>query len=120
MLSNLPLNVRSIDPAGQSINNISNIPIEVDPSIYAAMIGFFESRGFDNSSSESIATILYAQARKDGYKPLQILDTLKGFNKVELSALVSEILNYNRYKSSNLGKAQTIEPNPIVQYNIYI
>ena len=52
------------------------------------------------------------------YNRMQILDTLKGLNNVELSALVSEILNYNRFKSSSLGYARGFTPNPEIQRNI--
>jgi hypothetical protein len=31
------------------------------------------------------------------------MDSLSGLSDVELSGLVSEILNYNRFKSSTLG-----------------
>jgi hypothetical protein len=58
------------------------------------------------------------QAKKDGYNPLKILDTLKGLNDLELSALVSEILNYNRFKTSSLGTARPFFANDIVSRNI--
>lgn len=118
MFSNLPINITKSDNATTAFESYTTKLQETDPTVYAAMTGFFEKRGFDIASAESVATILYAQAKKDGYQPMQILDTLKGFNEVELSGLIAEILNYNRYKSSNLGKTSLIAPNPIVQRNI--
>ena len=49
---------------------------------------------------------------------MQILDTLKGFDNVEISALVSEILNYNRFKTSFLGYTQSFVINDEVLRNI--
>lgn len=120
MYSNLPINIPIKDPAGAAFDAYTTRLQETDPTVYAAMVGFFEKRGFDNSSAESITTILYSQAKRDGYQPMQILDTLKGFDDVELSGLIAEILNYNRYKTSNLGKASQIAPHPLVQRNILI
>ena len=50
----------------------------------------------------------------------QILDTLKGLDNVQLSGLVSEILNYNRFKSSSLGYADKPQPHPEIQRNIAV
>ena len=43
------------------------------------------------------------QARIDDVKVFELLDTLKGIDSIQLSALVTEILNYNRSKISTLG-----------------
>jgi hypothetical protein len=118
MYSNLPINIKITDSATSAFNSYTERLQETDPTVYGAMVGFFGKRGFDVASAESVATILYSQSKKDGYQPMQILDTLKGFDDAELSALIAEILNYNRYKTSNLGKASLIAPNPIVQRNI--
>jgi hypothetical protein len=67
---------------------------------------------------ESLLKIIKKQAKKDGYNPMQILDTLKGIDNVEISALVSEILNYNRVKTSFLGYARGFEPHYEVQRNV--
>jgi hypothetical protein len=51
---------------------------------------------------------------------MQILDTLRGLDNVQLSGLVSEILNYNRFKSSSLGYADKPQPHPEIQRNIAV
>ena len=51
---------------------------------------------------------------------MQILDTLKGLNDVEISGLVAELLNYNRVKTSSLGYAQTFQTNAEVSRNILV
>ena len=68
-----------------------------------AVIGFFENRGFDKTSAQTIGTILMQQARLDDFNVFELLDTLKGWDALKLSAVVTEILNYNRSKISTLG-----------------
>lgn len=93
-------------------------PFELEVSTLNSMKGFFESKSFDSNAAESISVIIMKQARIDGYNPMQILDTLRGLDEVEISALVSEILNYNRIKTSFLGYARQFNPNGEVLRNI--
>lgn len=116
--SNLPLAKPTTDATVQAFDAYSNAPLELNASEFDAVTGFFESRGFDKLSSQSIAVIIIRQAKKDGYNAMKILDTLKGFDSVEISALVSEILNYNRFKTSFLGYALAFYPNQEVTRNI--
>ena len=82
------------------------------------MVGFFENKGFQQASAESTAVVIMKQAKLDGYNPMTILDTLKGLESVEISALVGEILNYNRLKTSLLGYANQFTPSPEITRNI--
>jgi len=120
MLSNLPISMPSPDEATEKFQSYSSGPIEVNPTILAAMTGFFNNKGFNETSAETIASIIYSQSKNDGYNPMQILDTLKTLADVELSALVSEILNYNRFKSSNLGIAEIFSTNQMISRNIIL
>ena len=95
-----------------------NKPLELEANVLNAMKGFFSSRGFESVSAESISVIIIKQAKLDGYNPMTILDTLKGLDNVEISALVSEILNYNRFKSSFLGYARQFNTAEEVKRNI--
>jgi hypothetical protein len=49
---------------------------------------------------------------------MQIMDTLTGLSNVEISGLVAEILNYNRFKTSSLGVSQLYAPADDVVRNI--
>lgn len=71
-----------------------------------AVIGFFKKRGFDDLASQSTAMILLQQSRLDNVNVFQLLDTLEGLTGVQLSAIVAEVLNYNRQKNSVLGYRQ--------------
>jgi len=108
--SNVPKNDKETGEVIQTFGYYSN-PIEFNSMVLAAMKGYFVSRDFGEVSAEAISIIIMTQAKQDGYNPMLILDTLKGLNNVELSGLVSEILNYNRFKSSSLGYAPVITPN---------
>jgi hypothetical protein len=68
-----------------------------------AVVAFFEKRGFEEVSANSVATVLLQQAKIDGVKVFTLLDTLTGLEDVRLSSLVTEILNYSRTKTSTLG-----------------
>lgn len=116
-LSNLPSTKKSNEIV-QAYDSLYTKPLELEVNVLNAMKGFFESRGFQPTSAESIAVIIIKQAKNDGYNPMIIIDTLKGLDNVEISALVSEILNYNRFKSSFLGYARQFNPASEVSRNI--
>ena len=115
--SNVPVS-SSQDATVQAFNTYQTAPVELSSTVLAAMKGYFTNRDFGEVAAESIAITIMTQAKQDGYNPMQILDSLKGLSNVELSGLVSEILNYNRFKSSSLGYAQTFLPNVEVQRSI--
>lgn len=64
---------------------------------------FFEKRGFDKSAAITVATTILQQAKVDRVNVFKILDTMQGLNELQLSAVVTEILNYNRARVSTLG-----------------
>ena len=68
-----------------------------------AVIGYFENRDFDKVSAQTIGTVLMQQAKLDDVNVFELLDTLKGLDTLQLSAVVTEVLNYNRSKVSTLG-----------------
>lgn len=115
--SNLP-NTQSANSVVQVRDSLYTKPFELEVGTLNSMKGFFESKSFDVAAAESISVIIMKQAKLDGYNPMQILDTLRGLNEVEISALVSEILNYNRVKTSFLGYAKQFNPNSEVLRNI--
>ena len=72
-----------------------------------AVVTFFEKRGFDKSAAITVATTLLQQAKVDNVNVFKILDTMSGLNELQLSAIVTEILNYNRARVSTLGYKRT-------------
>ena len=85
-----------------------------------AVIGFFESRGFEKASAAAVASVLLQQAKIDNVNVFELLDSLKGFDKLKLSALVAVILNSNRSKISKIGFREEIETDLIEARNIIV
>lgn len=104
-LSNLPesSNTDSSDKVKNFFNNYFDAPISFPADQVDAVVGFFEKRGFDKLASGSTAVILLTQAKLDNVNVFELVDTLKGLTDVQLSAVVAEVLNYNRQKISSLG-----------------
>jgi hypothetical protein len=119
LYSNLPQQATgTIEPTVQAFDLYYTKPLELNSNVLAAIKGFFQSRGFDDVASESTAVILMRQASVDKINPMNILDTLRGIDNVAISALVSEILNFNRVKTSFLGYALNFTPDPYIARNI--
>jgi len=85
---------------------------------YDAAIGFFVKRGFKRSSAESTAYVILSQAKIDNINPQELLDKLGQANEVQLSEIITIILNANRYKSSRLGVRQALTTKETVSRNI--
>ena len=83
-----------------------------------AVIGFLESKGFEKSSAISTGTVILQQAKIDGVKVFELLDTLKGLDKLQLSYTVTQVLNFNRQKISTLGYKVANEQKPTEARNI--
>lgn len=75
--------------------------VDVDTSV-----SFFTSRGFSQDAALITASVILKQAKVDEIPIRQLLDTLKTFEGIQLSALVAEILNNNRTPISTLGYRQ--------------
>lgn len=80
------------------------------PDIDAA-IQFFSKKGFSDPAANLAAVVLLKQAKLENIPINQILDTLRGFDNLQVSALVGEIMNNHRPSTSTLGYRQ---PSPEV------
>jgi len=69
----------------------------------SAVIAFFEKKGFDETSAIVTASILLNQAKGEGVSIFKVLDNLGGYNDLQISALVAQILNTQRVPTSTLG-----------------
>jgi hypothetical protein len=85
---------------------------------YDSTIAFFVKRGFSRTAAESTAYVILSQAKIDDIKPTVLLDKLTQASPVQLSELITIILNANRYKSSRLGVRQTLTTKETVSRNI--
>ena len=119
--NNLPQQTASPDNASatlQFFDAYSTAPLNIDATTYDAMSGYFTSRGFGEDAAKSMSYVIIKQAILDKYNPFDLIETMKGLTDVEISALITEILNYNRYKTSSLGTASPFAPTEGVARNI--
>jgi hypothetical protein len=121
-LSNLPSipkpNQGTVDSTAQNFSNQYQFPLQLSPGTFNTVKGFFASKGFDPVAAESISVVIIRQALQDNINPIVALDGLSKFNGAQLTELVTQILNYNRFKSSFLGIGSKPTPNSLIQRNI--
>lgn len=108
----------SVDGVVQTFNNFYSMPIQLSADAFNAMTGFFENKGFDPSTSQSLALVIMKQAQQDKFDPMTVLDSFKSFDATQLSTLATQILNYNRSKTSYLGLVNSLVSYPLVSRNI--
>ena len=119
--NNLPKPKSNPDSANatlQVFDTYSVAPLNVDATTYDAMVGFFTQRGFSEDSARSMSYVIIKQAILDSINPFKLIETLKGLSNVEISDVITEVLNYNRYKTSSLGTASPFTPSQEVARNI--
>lgn len=68
-----------------------------------AVLGFFLKRGFSEQAAKSTGIVLLNQARIDNVNVFELIDSLKGLTDVQLSQIVTEVLNSYRDRTSFLG-----------------
>jgi hypothetical protein len=122
MASNLP-KTQSKDSASevkQFYNQYFTDFISFPSNDVDAVIGFFENRGFSKTGAIAVGTVLLQQAKLDGINVFELLDTLKQTDQVQLSSVVTEVLNYNREKISTLGYKVDNTSNRVEARNIEV
>ena len=68
-----------------------------------AVVNFFTKRGFDQKPAVSVSPAILQQAKLESVPVFEVLDTLKGLDEVQISAVVAEVVNLNRPKTSVVG-----------------
>lgn len=102
----------------QFISGIEKEATEIDGAKFDAATAFFTARDYDQQSAETLAYILMKQAKNDNVDVFKVLDTLRPATPLEMSQLVSEILNAYRYKTSVLGYKNDRNANTQISRNI--
>tara|TARA_A200000159_G_C7042931_1_gene222831 strand:- start:70 stop:432 length:363 start_codon:yes stop_codon:yes gene_type:complete len=120
-MSSLPTSPKSSDQnVTEFFDNYFNEKLAFPSNEVDAVIGFFEKRGFEKNSAISTATVLLNQAKIDGVKIFELLDTLKGLDNVQLSSVVTEVLNYNRLRTSTLGFKLAANNDSVEKRNVVV
>lgn len=104
-ITNLPpqSNPNSEDEVKTFFNKFFTQQISFPSNQIDAVLGFFLKNGFEEQAAKSTAIVLLNQARIDNVNPMQLVDSLKELNGVQLSQVVTEIINLYREKTSFLG-----------------
>lgn len=112
-VTNLPLKVNEDSAAGTKLffDTYGEAPLEFNATEVDACVNFFRKKGFDDDAALVVSSVILRQAKIDGTPIFKLLDTMSGFNAIDLSALVSQVLNNNRVPTSTLGyKTGTSNP----------
>ncbi len=95
-------------------NTYGTPDIEFNAVDVDAAVSFFTSRGFEQDAALITASVILKQAKVDEMPVRELLDTLKTFEGIQLSALIAEILNNNRTPISTLGfRQRSVRPDQI-------
>jgi len=122
-VSNLPQNILSEDSSDKVkifFDSYYTQPSSFPAADIDAVTGFFRKRGFDDLASNSTAIILLQQAKVDKVNVFTLLNTLENLPDLQLSAVVTEVLNYNRQKISTLGYRKEDTTDLLEKRNIVI
>jgi len=123
MSTSLPENPNVLSDSAKEVKEFFNRYFTEKISFPAAevdaVIAFFRKRGFEEISAQSVAVVLLTQAKLDGVKIFELLDTLKGVDNVALEKVVTQVLNATRSSTSTLGyrvspEGQTLETRNIL------
>lgn len=93
-------------------------PLNFSDNDLNSVISFFESRGFDSTAAVAVSVVLLNQAKLDNVNVFKLLDSLKSTSDFKISAVVAEILNYNRKKTSAVGFKRTEIINKFEKRNV--
>ena len=106
------------DKVKRYFNTYYGYQLEFPSNDVDAVIGFLINKGFDKVAAQSTGSVLLQQAKIDGIKVFELLDTLKGLDKLQLSFTVAQVLNFNRQKTSTLGFRVANTESPLEARNI--
>ena len=95
-------------------------PLEFNAIEFDLAITFFKSRGFEEDAAVITASTILKQAKLDNLSVQKLLDSLKGFNDLQISALVGEILNNTRSPISTLGFRVTNNGSDLITRNVVV
>jgi len=116
--TNMPVVPSTTNATVQAFDAYYSKPLELDVSVYTSVKSFFTSKGFENNAADNIAVLIIKESKINGLNPMKVIDSLKGLDSVEISSLVNEIINFNRFKTSFLGSALAFSSNPNIVRNV--
>lgn len=118
MNTNLPNKPKPDSAAGTKLffDSYGTAPLEFAATDIDATTAFFTSRGFTKDAADTTALTILIQAKTEEVPVFQLLDTLSGFDNIQLSEVISKILNSSRSPSSILGfKSPSVVPKNVAR-----
>jgi len=104
MRTNLPTNpTTGQQSTRQFFNNFFTKTVSFPAEQIDAVVAFFAKRGFDTTSANSISITLLNQARAENVPVFALIDSLKSLTDIQLTQVVTQVLNASREKTSLLG-----------------
>lgn len=110
----------SAEPTRLFFDTYGIAPLEFNSIEVDAATAFFQLRGFEEDAALVTTSALLKQAKLDNMPVQKLLDTLTGFDDLQISALVGEILNNNRSPISTLGFKVNGSANNYITRNVAV
>ena len=103
--TNLPAIVKEDSAAATKLyfDTYGIVPLEFNAVDVDYVTSFFKKKGFGDEAADACATVILKQAKVDSMPVFKVLESLGSFNTLELSTLVTEVLNNNRVPTSTIG-----------------
>lgn len=93
-------------------------PVHLNNQAVVSLTGYLSEKGFKSPSAETVAITILTQAKKDGFDPWTVIETIKATSNDTITGIVAEILNTNRFKTSSLGYVRVTTPVEDISRNI--
>jgi S-adenosylmethionine:diacylglycerol 3-amino-3-carboxypropyl transferase len=104
----------------QFFNSYYTEEISFPSNLIDAVIGFFTNRGFEEQVARSTSIVFLNQARLDNVNVFELLDKLNILSDVQLTKIITQILNAYRIQTSVLGYKSTKKDESFESRNILI
>ena len=119
--TNLPLEkTEGQKEVRQFFDNYFNEEISFPSNLIDAVVGFFVKRGFDEQVARSTGIVLLNQSRLDNINVFELLEKLQNLSDIQLSQIITQVLNYYRIQTSVLGYKTTIKNESFESRNILV
>lgn len=120
--TNLPINetTDSSTIVRQFFDKYFQYPVSFPAGEIDAVVGFFQKRGFDINSARTISIVMLNQARIDGIAVFQLLDSLKTITDLQLTQVITQVMNGYRENTSLLGYRVNQVSSPTESRNILV
>lgn len=120
MSTNLPIEkfLDSTEKTKIYFEEYGRAPLEFPAAELDGIIAFFVARGFGQDAALTTGITLLRRAKIDLISVGSLIDSLSGFNDLQISRIVAEILNNDRKPTSVLGFRTETSKTALLSRNI--